>query len=49
MEECCTKESNLRVASKNGDLTVYVCSVCNRKHYEFFVDRAEIIERSNNG
>lgn len=47
MEECCTKERNLQIASKNGDLTVYVCSVCNRKHYEFFVDTAEIEGNSN--
>lgn len=42
MEPCCQQEDNLKLVEKRGDISVYECAHCKRKHYELEVDPAVI-------
>lgn len=43
MNECCQDERNLVVTERlEMDLVVRVCSVCHKRHFEFFADIGEV-------
>jgi Ni,Fe-hydrogenase I large subunit len=44
MNECCTKDENLKVVELRdfGRLVVRQCGVCSRRHYEALVEPVEL-------
>jgi hypothetical protein len=38
LSTCCADKKNLVVKEQRGDITIRVCVVCNRRHFELSVD-----------
>ena len=42
IQECCQKDENLELTSKEGPKTVRTCKVCKRRHITVEVDAAQV-------